>query len=91
VFAEYHAHGRDGNDGPSGGDLPRTYSLRLPGFVATPVDGSNGECFNRGRQGNIWKYQADFNAAWHDFDPVMLIPSVVIGCAPGKASVLGPQ
>jgi alpha-tubulin suppressor-like RCC1 family protein len=91
--AYYHTHGRDGNDGPSdqtqfGGDILHTYLRRVPGFVSTPVDGTKGECFSRG-QGNIWKYQANPDVEWKSLNPVMLIPTEIVGCAPARASLPG--
>jgi hypothetical protein len=88
VVADYHAHARVGNDYPTiqgtkGGDVLRSYNNRLPGYLATPFDTSKGVCFGDGDQGNIFKYRADFNAPWNALNPVMLIPTTRIGCAPG--------
>lgn len=93
--AVYHTHGRHGNDGPSGqgaqgGDILVTFTQRIPGFVATPTDGTaEKKCRNQGSQANIWKYQANPDAEWNSLHPVMLIQQTVVGCAPGIANVLG--
>ena len=93
--AVYHTHGRDGNDGPSGqgeqgGDIVVTFTQRIPGFVATPIDGTaEKKCRNQGSQANIWKYQANPDVEWNSLHPVMLIAQTVVGCAPGTANVLG--
>jgi len=88
--AEYHTHphepgpgGVPGTDGPSGGDLVRSWDEDVLMFIATAEDVDSPPNFCRPQKmGNVWKFKADRSKPkWNGTPPAHFeIEPVVVGC-----------